>query len=125
MNSMHLMPKALLFAICATLAACKPSAERVTFSVENGTSEEFNKVKISIGKTHQFEPGILIPNSAKSFDISIPIGQENSTSLTWATSHGKMETRTFSVTSGELTDDRELRFVINPDGSITKAWRFP
>ena len=111
--------------ICVTLTTCMPRAERIEYSVENATSEEFTEATIVIGKNHQFKLGVIIPSSAKSFGGQFPTDPENPTSLTWTTIDGKGETLNFTLTRAELTDERQIRIVINTDGSITKEWRFP
>jgi hypothetical protein len=45
--------------------------------------------------------------------------------LSWTTTTGERNEATFSISAAEFTDDRQMEFVIAPQGAATTQWRFP
>ena len=107
------------------IAACIQRTFWADYSVVNRTGDKLQKAKISIGKHHSFSLGVLITDSHKSYMGDVPFDEINATVLKWTEKDGRTETRTFNVTREEITDKRQRQFIINPDRSITRDWRFP
>jgi hypothetical protein len=116
----------MIAAMVGTLVSCKKPDEltMVNYAVANHTSKNIREVSTKIGDGHQFSLGIVIPETSKSFSGGIPIDEDNELIISWISGSGEQRVRNLRVTKEELTDEREIRFEIHPDQSVTRGWRF-
>ena len=110
-----------IMALAVFLSAC---AQKVEYTIMNGSTKELSEVVVTTDSGHCFPHGALMPNIHSSYSGGERLKSRNRVTISWMDSSGSRQEVVVFVSDKEFHDPRSLVLRITESTAVEKQWRF-